>query len=197
MTRLEEGRLKNNGSIAGWRRRFLQSIQTSCGATKPSLQWISKVKRPVREATHSSSSTAEISNEWKSTCTAPYSLRAHTETSPLMWPHYKCLFPTSNQAIERRLPTQKHHHPTSGYVHRVNPQLKKCSPQAIGKTVNPLTSQTPTVHDVSQQKTFMDKIGNFDMWSTNDTVLHLGLCEKDGLLRNFYTQSSYTPEKPF
>ena len=43
------------------------------------------------------------------------------------------LFPTSNQAIERRLPTQKHHHSTSGCGHRVSPQRKSAYSRRSGK----------------------------------------------------------------
>jgi hypothetical protein len=47
------------------------------GSTQPPIQWVSgaftpRVKRPEREADHSSPSRAEIKNPWSYTSSSPY-----------------------------------------------------------------------------------------------------------------------------
>jgi hypothetical protein len=75
-TKLRAGRPKNRGSIWAGKDIFFYSIAFRLGLwpTQPPMQWVSRLKRPGREADHSPPSNAEVKNSGTIPPLPPYIL---------------------------------------------------------------------------------------------------------------------------
>jgi hypothetical protein len=72
--RRQRGRSSSSGRVKNL--LFSKSSRPALGSTQPSIQWVSEVKRPGREADHSPPTSAEVKKMWIYASTPPYAFMA-------------------------------------------------------------------------------------------------------------------------